>query len=146
MNKQQNVVSIDGFRCPNNGLVQLHESDFTLSELNKTEQRRALATNNIIPDPNMTKVSQIGLNQTFSPLNSEGNIEVFDCTIPTQYTWNQVPKRKLQDDPKSQSIASMVSSPSDASSIASFAVDNIILVQSKSLMVNDQSSVTSNPG
>ncbi|KAL1328544.1 hypothetical protein HN51_038376 [Arachis hypogaea] len=146
MNKQQNVVSIDGFRCPNNGLVQLHESDFTVSELNKTEQRRALATNNIIPDPNMTKVSQIVLNQTFSPLNSEGNIEVFDCTIPTQYTWNQVPKRKLQDDPKSQSIASMVSSPSAASSIASSAVDNIIPVQSKSLMVNDQSSVTSNPG
>ncbi|MED6192659.1 hypothetical protein PIB30_011991 [Stylosanthes scabra] len=128
MNKQQNVFSTDNLRCPNNGLLQLHEADFrgTVSELN-----------NIVPGPNMTNVSHIGLDQTFSSLNSEGNSEVFDCTLPTQYTWNQVPQRKLQDDPKSQSIASMDSSPSAASSIASSAVENIIPAQSKSLMGND---------
>ncbi|MED6168229.1 hypothetical protein PIB30_010011 [Stylosanthes scabra] len=93
MNKQQNVFSTD-FRG-------------TVSEPNKTEQERALATNNnIVPDP-------------------------------THYTWNQVTQRKLQDDPKSQSIASMDSSPSAASSIASSAVENIIPVQSKSLVGND---------
>ena len=197
INKQQNDVAIDSFRCPD-GALQLQNLDATSDEGDfkgivsepKTEDRRALTGN--IPDPKIRKSSQMGLNQRFAPLKSEGNHAIFDCTIPTQYSCIEVPKRKLTEEQQSlvqledslshlplqgtqpgqhhihvdqsQSIASINSNLSvteeevaaclktiplyvdyknddylsSVSSIGS-AVDTIP-IQSKSLMVNDQSS------
>jgi len=183
-NKQQNDVAIDSFSHSDGSLLlqmdaPSHEGDLKgiVSEPT-TEKRRA-----------PPKSSQMSLNQPFSSVeSSEASHAVFDCTIPTQYSWGEFPKGPLKEEQKtivqledsfsqlplhgtrhhiqvdqSQSIASINSNPSiteeevapnlDTKPLyAGYKSDYVSPVssigsevdtfpnQSKSLIVNDQSS------
>ncbi|KAJ1402004.1 Signal transduction response regulator, receiver domain [Sesbania bispinosa] len=188
-NKQQNDVAIDSIRY-SDGTLQLqmdatsHEADLKgiVSEL--TTEKRSLTID--IPDQKIGNSSQLGLNQPFAFVESEANHAVLDSTIPTQYSWNEVPKRPIKEEQKtlvqlkdcfsqlplhgtqhhiepdqSQSIASIISNPSVTQEVAACSetkplyadyksdyvspVNSIgsavetFPIQSKSLMVNDQS-------
>ncbi|OIW00617.1 hypothetical protein TanjilG_09098 [Lupinus angustifolius] len=103
--KQQNDVEIDSFNY-SDGTLQLQNMDATCHEGDlkgivlepATEKGRALNSN--IPDPKITKSSQIGRNNHFGTLKPEGNHAIFACTIPSQYSWNEVPKRLLKEEQK----------------------------------------------
>lgn len=179
-NKQQNDVAIDSFRY-SDGTLKLHmdatshEDDLKGIVSEPTTENRRASTSDI-PDPKIRKSSQMGLNQPFASVKAEANHAVFDCTIPTQCSWSEVPKRPLEKEQKtlvqlkdsfsqlplngtqhhfqvdqSQSVAPVSSNPSVTQEVADYksdyispvnsrgsAVDNFP-IQSKSLMVNDQS-------
>ncbi|KAK7246929.1 hypothetical protein RIF29_41800 [Crotalaria pallida] len=105
LTKQQNDVEIDSFSY-SDGTLQLQNMDAASHERDlkgivsepTTAKRRALTSN--IPDRKITKSSRIGLNQPFAPLKSEGNHAIFDCTIPSQHSWSEVPKRQLKEEQK----------------------------------------------
>ncbi|KAK7399970.1 hypothetical protein VNO78_11168 [Psophocarpus tetragonolobus] len=200
-NKQQNDVTIDIFGYSDGTLLlqmdaPSHAGDMKEIVSEPTTEKRRASTNDI-PDPKIQKSSKMSLNQPFASVeSSETNQAVFDCTIPTQYSWSEFPKGPLKEEQKtlvqlegsfsqfplhgkkhhiqvdqSQSIGSINSNPSvteeevDASletkPLYAYQSDYVSPVssigsavdtfpnQSKSLMVNDQSSepiFTSNLG
>ncbi|KAE9604805.1 hypothetical protein Lal_00011084 [Lupinus albus] len=133
INMQQNDVAIDSYTYSDGALQQLQttetksdEADFKglVSQFAMTENGRALSTDN----NTVAKMRKSFLNQTLAPIESEGNHAVFDCTMPKQYSWREVPNIQLNEEHKSplhskkhhiqvhqsqpQSIASISSTPS----------------------------------
>ncbi|KAL2332702.1 hypothetical protein Fmac_013915 [Flemingia macrophylla] len=107
VNKQQNDVPIDSYNFsdgslqPKNVETKSHEGELKkiVSQSTVAEKGRALTGN--IADTNMEESSRIGLNQPFVPLESEANHAVFDCNMPLQYSWSEVPHMQLKEDHKS---------------------------------------------
>ncbi|RDX71811.1 Two-component response regulator ORR26, partial [Mucuna pruriens] len=107
VNKQQNDVSIDSYNY-SDGTLQIqnvetesHEGDpkGIVSQSTIAKKGRALTGN--IGDTNMRESLRVGLNQPFVPLESEGNHAVFDCSMPTQYSWTEVPHMQHKEEHKS---------------------------------------------
>lgn len=104
VNKQQNDVSTDSYNY-SDGSLQLptvenksHEGDKgSVSQFTIAKKGRPLTGN--VSDSNMRESSRVGLNQTFA--QSEGNHAVFDCSMPTQYSWTEVPPMQLKEEHKS---------------------------------------------
>ncbi|XP_028213071.1 two-component response regulator ORR26-like isoform X2 [Glycine soja] len=105
--KQQNDVAIDNYNH-SDGSLQLqnvetksHEADpkGIVSQSTIAKKGRILTGN--IADTNMRESLRVGLNQTFPPLESEGNHAVFDCSMPTPYSWTEVPHMQLKEEHKS---------------------------------------------
>ncbi|CAL0333115.1 unnamed protein product [Lupinus luteus] len=134
INIQQNDVVIDSYSY-SDGALQLqtmenksHEADSKglVSQSTRTENGRVLSTDSITD----AKMRKSFLNQTLAPIESEVNHAVFDCTMPEQYSWREVPNIQLNEEHKSllhskkhhilvdqsqsqsQSIASISSTPS----------------------------------
>ncbi|CAJ1853181.1 unnamed protein product [Sphenostylis stenocarpa] len=106
VNKQRDV-SIDSYNY-SDGSLQLpnvetksHEGDPKRIVSQSTIAKKGRALNGSITDTNMRESLRVGLNQTFAPLESEGNHAVFDCSIPTQYSWTEVPDMQLKEEHKS---------------------------------------------
>ncbi|TKY47726.1 Two-component response regulator ARR11 [Spatholobus suberectus] len=106
VNKQQNDVSIDGYNY-SDGSLQLqnvetksHEGDpkGIVSQSIIAKKGKALTGN--ITDTNMRESLRVGLNQPFA-LESEVKHAVFDCSMPTQYSWTEVPHMQLKEEHKS---------------------------------------------
>ncbi|KHN44399.1 Two-component response regulator ARR11 [Glycine soja] len=106
-NQQQNDVAIDSYNH-SDGSLQLqnvetksHEADpkGIVSQSTIAKKGRILTGN--IADTNMRESLRVGLNQTFAPLESEENHAVFDCSMPTPYTWTEVPHMQLKEEHKS---------------------------------------------
>lgn len=88
-NKQQKEGAIDSFGY----------SDGTLKiQMDTTSHEKRRASTSDIPNPKIRKSSEIGLNQSLESAESEANHTVFDSVIPTQYSWNEVPKRPLGEE------------------------------------------------
>jgi len=105
VNKQQNDVSIDSYKYSDASLQlpnvenKSHEGDKgTVSQFTISKKGRPL-TGSSIADSNMRESSRVGLNQPFS--QSEGSHAVFDCSMPTQYSWTEVPHMQLKEEHKS---------------------------------------------
>ncbi|KAK7319081.1 hypothetical protein RJT34_03794 [Clitoria ternatea] len=165
-NKQQNDVAIDSY------------SDGTLSLQMDTKSHEG-DLKGIVSEPTIENRRASTSNQPFvSVESSEANHAAFDCTIPTQYSWSEVPKGAHKEEQKtlvqledsfsrlplhrtqhhfqveqSQSIAPINSNPSiTEEEVAAYKRDYVSPVssigsavhvfpnQSKSLVVNDQSS------
>lgn len=103
-NRQQNDVAVDSYKYSDvplesqNAEAKSHESDLKgiVSEI--STERRALSIS--IPDTKI-RSSCVGLSHSsFAPLESEGSHTVFDCTIPTQYTWSEAPELQLKKEHK----------------------------------------------
>lgn len=103
MNTHQNDVVNGGYKFSvNNVLVQNvdptnHESESIVSEPT-TEPKRASASR--LPDPLKTKNSQMVFNHSFAPLESEVNLTAFGSTIPTNYSWSEVPDIQFKQEHK----------------------------------------------
>lgn len=90
VNKQQNDVSIDSYSY-SDGTLQLQNIE-TKSHEGESEGRTMTGN---IADTKMRKSLQMGLNQ---PFESQGNhAAVLDCTMPTQYSWTEVPEMPLKE-------------------------------------------------
>ncbi|KAL2343423.1 hypothetical protein Fmac_004708 [Flemingia macrophylla] len=104
-NKQQNDVANDTFSYSDGTLLlqmdaTSHEGDLKDIVSEPTTEKRRASTSGI-PEPKMQKGSQMSLNQPFTPVvSSEANHAVFDCTIPTQYSWSEFPKGALKEEQK----------------------------------------------
>ncbi|KAL5760053.1 hypothetical protein ACOSQ2_018891 [Xanthoceras sorbifolium] len=67
-----------------------------------TEPKRALTVD--IPDPCKARSSQIGFDSSFTPLGSQVDFTAFGSTIPTQYSWCDVPEVQLKNQTKSTQL------------------------------------------
>ncbi|KAK7387558.1 hypothetical protein VNO78_28446 [Psophocarpus tetragonolobus] len=107
LNKQQNDVSNDSYNYSDGSLqvgnveTKSHEGDphGIVSQSTIAKKGRLLTGN--IADTNMRDSLRVGLNQHFAPLESEGNHPVFNCSMPTQYSWTEVPCMQLKEEHKS---------------------------------------------
>ncbi|XP_047181108.1 two-component response regulator ARR11-like isoform X1 [Vigna umbellata] len=104
VNKQQNDVSTDSYNYSDGSLHlptvenKNHEGDKgSVSQFTIAKKGRPLTGN--VTDSNMRESSRVGLNQPFA--QSEGNHAVFDCSLPTQYSWTEVPHMQLKEEHKS---------------------------------------------
>ncbi|XP_014520244.1 two-component response regulator ORR26-like isoform X2 [Vigna radiata var. radiata] len=104
VNKQQNDVSTDSYNYSDGSLHlptvenKNHEGDKgTVSQFPIAKKGRPLTGN--VADSNIRESSRVGLNQPFA--QSEGNHAVFDCSLPTQYSWTEVPHMQLKEEHKS---------------------------------------------
>ncbi|KAK7359427.1 hypothetical protein VNO77_01387 [Canavalia gladiata] len=104
--KQQNDVAIDSFKYSDGTLLlqmdaTCHEGDLKGIVSEPTIEKRRVPTSEISDPKVQQKSSQMNLDQPFaSAESSEANHLVFDCTIPTQYSWSEVPKRPLKEEQK----------------------------------------------
>ncbi|XP_029129680.1 two-component response regulator ORR26 isoform X2 [Cajanus cajan] len=104
-NKQENDVAIDNLSYSDGSLLlqmdtTSHEGDLKGIVSEPTTEKRRASTSDI-PDPKIQKASQMSLNQPFAPVeSSEANHAVFDCTLPTQYSWSEFPKGALKEEQK----------------------------------------------
>jgi len=87
-NKQQNEGAINSFGY-SNGTLKI--------QMDTTSHEKRRASTSDISDPKIRKSSEIGLNQSLESAESEANHTVYDSTIPTQYSWDEVPKRPLKE-------------------------------------------------
>ncbi|KAI4336634.1 hypothetical protein L6164_015134 [Bauhinia variegata] len=105
INRQQNDVKLDVFKFsegtvqPQNVDPKSHDSDLKVISESTSEKRRALT--NKIPDKKIRRSSEMGVNHSHIPSESEANRQVFGCTISTQYPWSEVPEMQLKQENKS---------------------------------------------
>ncbi|XP_004502338.1 uncharacterized protein [Cicer arietinum] len=100
-NKQQNDVPIDRYNYlegtiqHKNMETKSHEGipKVTVPHSTTAEKVRAITGN--ITDAGITH------NRPFAPLDSEGKCAVIDCTLSTQYSWTEIPKRQLKEEQES---------------------------------------------
>lgn len=62
------------------------------------EPRRASTSH--LPDPHRNKNSQMVFNHSFASLESEVNLTAFNSTIPTNYSWSEVPEMEFKQEHK----------------------------------------------
>lgn len=104
-NKQQNDIATDSFSYSDGTLlIQMdatsYEGDLKGIVSEPTTEKRRASTSEI-PDPKVQKSSQKSLNKPFTSVeSSEANHAVFDCTIPTEYSWSEFPKGPLKEEQK----------------------------------------------
>ena len=96
INRQQNDVAIDNYKKSDGTLLQKNAD----TDSNEVANERGRALTGKIVDSKMRRILQIGINQSFAPLESEGNSTTHDCTIVTQYSWNKV-EEMLSEESKS---------------------------------------------
>ncbi|KHN12421.1 Two-component response regulator ARR11 [Glycine soja] len=104
-NKQQNDIATDSFSYSDGTL--LIQMDATSYEgdlkgiVSEPTTEKIRASTSEIPDPKVQKSSQKSLNKPFTSVeSSEANHAVFDCTIPTEYSWSEFPKGPLKEEQK----------------------------------------------
>jgi len=66
--------------------------------MNSASHEKRRASTSDIPDPKIRKTLEIGLNQSLEYAESKANHTIFDSTIPTQYSWNELPKGPLNEE------------------------------------------------
>ncbi|KAI4343356.1 hypothetical protein L6164_010716 [Bauhinia variegata] len=94
ISRQQNddKVKLDGFEGSVKPQNVDAKSDLKGISESSSEKRRAL-TNNII------NIADKKIRR--SSLESQGKSQVFDCTIPTRYSWSEVPEMQLKQEKES---------------------------------------------
>lgn len=103
MNTHQNDVLNGGYKFSvDNMLVKNvnpnnHESESIVSEAT-TEPKRASTSH--LPDPHKTKNSQMDFNHSFASLESEVNLAALGSTVPTNYSWSEVPDIQFKQERK----------------------------------------------
>ncbi|KAL7241161.1 hypothetical protein ACSBR2_006728 [Camellia fascicularis] len=102
---QQNDVASSIYDVPGNKIrvqnvdPKIHEGDLKgIVSSPLTEPKKAPIRD--IPDPPKTSSSRVELNHSFQPLEPDIKYIPFDSTIPTQYSWSEVPKIQFKQEHK----------------------------------------------